>query len=287
MIWEERNLSRSAHRLGLSQPAVSHALNRLREQFDDDLFVRGVRGVVPTRFSESIAKDILLTLQSLEELYKKTHTFKPEECEETLVLSFGEYFSSTLLNEFVTWINTKAPHVKLICRSDSELFAFEDFEKGLIHLSITGFSFGMKEGFYSKKLITDNISCCLRKSHPLANRSFSLEDYLKQKHLFVSASGQTVGIVDRQLQKVKKQRKVHLVAHNFFDAGLILAKNDYILTAPKGLCQHLAKKHRLTVRPTPFELPHFPIRMYWHERLHRDPFHQWVREKIISLANSI
>ena len=282
-IWEERNLSRVAERLCLSQPAVSHALNRMREQFDDPLFVRSSKGMTPTDFARSISDEVMTLVRSLEGVYQRRQEFRPEDQEGEIVLCIGDYFAANFLQDFTVYLKKHAPKVNIVCRPDSEVFDLESFERGYVSLAITGFLIQEKEGFYTRELVQETISCFFRKNHSLLKNQATLENYLKCEHLFISAIGSTKGLVDQKLEKLKKKRNVSFVVPGFFEAGELLAKSDFVLTGPTGLCQYLSKKHRLHVVPTPFEMPVFPISMYWHERTQNDPFYAWVRNVIVEL----
>lgn len=279
-IWEERNLSKAAHRLNLSQPAVSHALGRLREQMDDALFVRSSKGMTPTPYASELAPMILETLKSIENIYRNKADFNPAEAKETLSICIGDYFAAAFLQDFIAKMSKEAPQVKIVTVPDSEVFSYFDFEKGQIHLAITGFQMQPKEGFYQKKLVDDSISVCFRKKHSILKKEFSLKAYLDSEHMFISSIGSTSGLVDAKLKKMRKERNVSLVLPGFFEAADILANTDYVLTAPTGLCAYLAKKKKLQLEPTPFDMKPYPISMFWHERTQNDPLHQWVRNLI-------
>lgn len=286
-IWQERKLSKVAERMFLSQPAISHALNRLRQQFDDPLFVKSSVGMAPTDFAQSIAPEILQLVASLELLYRSGKGFDPKECDRTLVLSTGDYFAATMLKDFTARLNKMAPKVNIVCYPDSELFSPTKFEQGEIHLGISGFVTDIKEGFRSKDIIHDRIACCLRKKHALNQKKLPLPQYLAADHVLVSVVGRTFGIVDQKLKTMKKNRNVKMVVPSFFEAGALLAKTELILTAPRGLCLQIAKSHGLAAIETPFPKMPFTVRMHWHQRTDADPFHIWVRQLMEDVAGGV
>jgi DNA-binding transcriptional LysR family regulator len=281
VIWEERNLSKAAERLYLSQSAVSHALKRLRADFEDPLFVRESKGVAPTDLAISLAPRIRQALQGLEGLYTANRAFVPKEAERTLVLAAGDYFSVTMLERFVARLAVEAPKVKLIIKPVANIFQLDRFENGEVHLAITAIDVKSKEGFRVKEVRKERISFCARKKHPLVTGKLSPEKYLKMKHLNVSNFGSDQGVVDEYLDTIGKKREVVLVASSFFDAGRLVRSTDMLLSAPESICESLADDYDLAVYPFPFQYPLRNISMVWHERTEQDPFHAWVRELLL------
>ncbi len=283
MIWEERNLSKAADRLFLSQSAVSHSLKRLRNDFQDPLFVRDSKGVAPTEFAQSLAPRIRNLLLQVEEIYSADNSFDPAKSKRKLVLAAGDYFSITMLERFVSRLTSQAPNVRLIAQPVLNVFNLDKFERGEIHVAITAIDVPTKEGFHIKELRQDKVAICVRKDHPQFKRKTSKEIYLKAKHINVSNFGMEFGVVDEYLAKVGQKRDVNLVACSFFDAARILRGTDLVLSAPHQICLGLAKEYDLNVCSMPFEFSMRSVSMIWHERTNEDPFHAWIRKLILGL----
>jgi DNA-binding transcriptional LysR family regulator len=283
-IWEERNLHLVGQRLFLSQSAISHALNRLRDQLGDPLFVRSSRGVIPTDFASSLVAETYKIVGQLESLYQRGKSFSPKECERTLYLATGELFDTSYLQKFSSLLEKEAPKVKMICYPVSALFTPERFEREDLHLAVSGF-FGvdLKEGFFSKELLKDDISCLHNKDHKELGEKLNLDTYLKLEHVFVSVEGSSSGMVDRTSLKGKK-RQVMRVVPSFLAAAVLVKKSRMVLTGPDSINQVLAKSLGLKVSPLPFVDLKLSVKMYWHQRTHQDEFLIWVRnlvEKVV------
>lgn len=283
VIWEERNLSKAASRLYLSQSAVSHALKRLRLEFDDALFVRDSHGVSPTDFAQRLAPKVRQTLLRVQEMYSSNRVFDPKTTHRNLVIAAGDYFSMTMLEQFVARLAVEAPNVRLICKPVSNIFELNKFEKGEFDLAITAIEVTKKEGIFSQELGHDTISICVRKNHPLVRQKPSPEKYLKLRHINVSNYGSDYGVVDIYLEPLGKKRNVALVSSSFFDAARLLRSTDFALSAPHQICLGLAKDYDLAVYPIPFPFQTRSISMVWHARTDTDPFHAWARSLILSL----
>jgi DNA-binding transcriptional LysR family regulator len=287
VIWEHRNLVRAAEKLFVSQSAVSHSLRRLRTEFDDPLFVRQGKGVAPTEYAERLAPEIFRLRHFLEEIYKKEALFDPETVERDLCLATGDYFSVTMLEKFMLHLQVAAPRVRLICQPVSNVFKLENFETGGIHLAVSAIDVELREGFYSQMLLQDRNAMCLRKKHPLLSGRTKMRDYLEAQHIVVSNLGQKVGVVDVDLQNLRKQRKVTAVVSSFFDAGKLIGATDLVLSAPSRICMALAKDYELAVQDLPFHSKTRSISMLWHARTDQDAFHVWIRELLKSLFAEI
>ena len=283
VIWEERNLSKAAARLFLSQSAVSHSLKRLRVEFQDPLFVRDSKGVAPTEFAQALAPKIRSLLLQVEEIYSADNAFNPAKSKRRLELAAGDYFSITMLERFVSGLSSQAPNVRLFAQPVSNVFNLDKFERGEIHLAVTAIDVVEKEGFHFKELRKDKVSLCVRKNHPQFKRQVTQEKYLKAEHINVSNFGSDFGVVDENLATLGRKRNVSLVACSFFDAARILRVTDLVLSAPHQICLGLAKEYDLHVCAIPFDFSMRSVSMIWHERTHDDPFHMWVRKLILSL----
>jgi DNA-binding transcriptional LysR family regulator len=278
-IWEERNLSRVGEKLHISQSAVSHALSRLREQFNDSLFVRGSKGVIPTEFTHTLIPKVYQIVYQVNELYTEGKIFNPKDSKRTINLAIGEYFHTGFMRKFSNLIKEEAPEIKIICYSDVALLNPEKFENGEIDIAVSGLmGLELKEGFYTKEVIKDRISCLSDPSLHL-EKSLSLKNYLKLEHVFVSDEGKTSGYIDRN-HLGKSTRKISRVVSTFTTAATLVKESELILTGPDRILKSLAKYLHLQVSDLHFINFKLPIHMYWHQRTHKDSFCIWVRDKI-------
>lgn len=286
-VWEERNLARVADRLCLSQPAISHSLRKLREQFNDQLFVRSAKGVTPTDFAINIAPKVSQLINSASELYSPQETFSPEKVKGDFVLSIGDYFSMTQFHRLTNEFNTAAPQARLIARAITDEFPSDSLEKGKVHLAITGFfaAQSSKRGYLRKKILEDSFSCLCRKGHSILNTKEQRAAYLEAEHLHISPLGDPKGLVDQKLERKREKRKIKSIMPGFVETGPVLQNTNLILTAPTELCRRLAEYYNLSHFKLPIqEIGKFQAYMHWHERTDGDPFSIWTRNLIEQLC---
>lgn len=284
-VWLERNITRVADKLSLTQPAVSHSLKKLREQFDDPLFVRGSNGVVPTDLAKSLAPKIIKTLSNIDEIYLKNKKFSLEDERRNIKIAVGDHFAMTLFSQFQSKVSQKAPNVNVIAKTLTEIFPTEDVEHGRTDLVLSGFFATAKapNGFYKKKVFEEPFDCVCRKGHPLTKKEKKFSAYLKAEHLYISPIGDLKGFIDIDLAKHKKVRNVTRVLPGFPEAGPTLTDSDLVLTAPRGLCNSLAKSYPLQTYELPLAIRTYRACLLWHERTHMDPFYKWARNVIFEL----
>ena len=289
VIWLEKNISRAADKLCLSQPAISHSLKRLREQFDDPLFVRSSKGVTPTDFAISIAPSILKVMSETRRIYSVSEVFSPYETERDLHIAIGDHFALTLYHLFLKKLSLEAPKVRISAKPVTEFFPIEDLENGKTDIAITGFyaSAPSKSGFHKKKVLEEDFFCLGRRKHPLINKKLTANAYLKAEHLYISPIGDFKGFIDIDLAKSKKKRDVKATLPSFAEAGPVLANSDLLLTAPKGICTSLAVTYGLEAHKLPFKIRTYRACLHWHDRTQTDPFQQWVRSTLFQLFEDI
>ena len=283
VIGEERNLSRAAGRLGISQPGLSHALKRLRAEFGDPLYVRAPRGLVPTARAESLLPQIRERLALVDKLYDSAPTMDFRARNGSWVLATTTYFEMRILGRVLKALRLVAPHVAFETRSLTEGFPKAELEEGRIDLAVAAYFQSLPEGFRVRSLGSDPHVCVMRKGHP-ASGGLTLERYLAAEHVKIAVPPGSVSAVDRALAARGKSRRI--VAHlaNFVTPALALKKTDLLLTCPRTLAQNYAKNLGLTWTKLPLPVPPVDVKMAWHERTHADPFQRWFREQIVAAA---
>ncbi len=278
----ERNVSRAASRLHLSQSAVSHALGRLRDAFGDDLFVRAPRGVVPTARATALQPRILQVLEAVRGVYRQDEEFTPKAATGQIRLGSTEAFEHIALPKLIPLLTREAPNLVLNSRMVHGKLPKEDMEQGVCDVAIAGFFGDLPEGFYKRKLYDDGFVCVVRKDHPRIKKAPTLDEYVAEGHLLISPQGDLHGLVDRQLEKKKKSRKVVAGISNFLTPGSVVAGSDLILTLPSRMADLHRRLFQLNIYEIPLSVPPITMLMTWHERTHRDPLHQWFREKLVA-----
>ena len=266
-LLEERHVTRAAKRCFLSQPAMSRALERLRESFDDELLIRVGRQYERTARGERLLRELESLLPRLE-LFLKGERFDPAHSEERFRVSMTDHACVVLLPDLVRRIASAAPKARLEVppwRDDR----FADVEAGRLDLLLD--VAGAPATLNSEILFADIFVCIVAARHPVTTRRFTVDQYLKYQHVVVDVlSGQQTP-VDRPLAALGLKRRVGLVLPYFLPAVLSVARSNMILTTPSRLAHKLERSAGVRIVKAPRELVGFNYEMTWHARLTADP----------------
>jgi DNA-binding transcriptional LysR family regulator len=282
-LFEEQNVSRAAERLGLSQPALSHALKRLRDEFDDDLFVRAGKGVTPTKQALNLLPKFKHAAAALEELYQREKEVDLSRVEARVVIATTDFFESLLLPKFLPLLQEEAPGIQLVTRMTGGQLPKQEMERGEVDLAVAGFFGELPEGFYQQKLLDEEYVCIARRKHPRLKDGLTKEAFLELSHILVSPNGDLDGAVDKALRKLKLTRRIVAGVSNFHLPASLVASTDCIATIPARMAAQILKMYDLVSYEPPVSVASFTIVQTWHARNHRDPVQAWVRKTIKSL----
>lgn len=289
IILEELSLSRAAQRLGMSQPALSHSLARMREEFDDQLFVRAPGGLVPTSKALELKPKLVEFSDLVNSIYEQNKQVSPLEFKGRIVLSTTAYFEQVIIKKFVESLRNEAPKLELITHNlstESELVPRQQLEKGEVDLVVAGFFKDLPDSVFRTVLFEDPFCVVARKNHPYFGTQQSARDLCDYPHLMISLRGDLRGRMDEELKKKKLERKIHAGLGNFFTPALLLPDSDYLLVCPLRLAQSYARFLPVEHHEVPLELRPVKMQMIWHERLNKDPVQKWVRNKIKLLSSA-
>ena len=285
-LLEEQSVTRAADRLALTQPTVSAMLARLRKLFGDPLFVRTQRGILPTPRAAELAPVLKKCLAEARGLIADSG-FDAATDELTAAISANDYIQSTLLVPYFRRLRREAPNARLAVRSPQ----FSDMAAMLadaeIDLVITTTPEIPQADLRSRLLYSERYVCVVRSEHPLkAKRAVTLDQFCRYPHAMVSPTeGRFVGPVDRALAEAGRRRRVVLAAPGFLVLPEILKTDDLIAVVPERvLCGRMSGFR--TFAP-PVAVPGFDVVMLWHERLHKDPAHRWLRELLAAVAEAL
>jgi DNA-binding transcriptional LysR family regulator len=277
-LWRERNVTKAAQALGMTQPALSRALSRLRSEFGDPLFVRSSKGVSPTARASEMASEIISIVDHLDHLYEPSGKFDPARLERVFTIVTTDYFESAAAERLIPKILREAPHASLNFRTNFGGIPRESLEKGDVDLAILGVFERIPEGFYTQKILTDTYRSVVRSTHPA--KRFTVEQFTQYPHILMTPKGDMYGIVDESLERLGKARHIAVGSSNFLSAGWAVANSDLILTAPGLVIDQMAERLSLTEFQTPVETPQLDIFQIWHARTHNDPAQKWLRALI-------
>ncbi|WP_017760623.1 LysR family transcriptional regulator [Pseudacidovorax intermedius] len=275
----ERSVSGAARALGLSQPAVSNALARLRKAMGDELFLRTSRGMEPTPRATQLAEPVAAALQLLQGALRQDQGFDPATSSRAFTIGMtdiGEiYFLPTLMDALAE----AAPGVTVSTVRNTAVQLKDEMETGHVDLAL-GLMPQLRTGFFQRRLFTQRYVCLMRQGHPLDKRRIGLREFSAAEHLVVVSAGTGHGVVEDELARQGIERRVRLTVPHFVALGHILAGTDMIATVPERLAQRMAGPFGLRWLSHPAPLPEIGIHLLWHARLHREPANQWLRQLI-------
>jgi len=278
---ETRHVTRAAKALGLSQPALSHALARLRRLFDDSLFVRSPRGLVPTPRAEGLAPLVKELMALVEKGMGGGADFSPSKIDRTFRVKTTDMVESQLVPKLLGRLEAEAPQSRVAVTSVSFSLPKEGLETGACDLAIAGFFGELPAGLYHQKLFRDSFLCVVRKGHPrLRGKKVSLDEFCEERHLLIAPGGELSGPADVYLAKKKRHRRIVAGISTFAGSGWVVGQTDTVLTGPARLIRQMAPVFGLRLFEPPMELPNIEVVQVWHERNHSDPAHKWFREKV-------
>ncbi len=278
---QKRSVSQAAEMLDLSQPSVSRCLSNLRKHFGDELFVRTRGGMKPTPYAQEIAP----TVDEIVSLYysklAQMREFDPQTSKRTFKVAALDVGHAYFFPRLISIMEKEAPHVSLKGVPLGLHSLIEELETGETDVAIGAFP-KLYAGVYERTLYKDNYVCAVRKDHPNFKGKPSLAEFEQAKHIIASTKGQghIHELVEKELHKVCPKENIRVVSHNFLSCVLIALHSDYVVTLPSRICEASGQLDNFRLFPHPVDLPTFEVKEYWHERFHKDPSNQWLRNKI-------
>lgn len=286
VIYAERSISKAAHRLNLSQPAVSNALARLRERLGDPLFERNSQGMSPTPRARALKEPIQQALDLLERGLRNDDNFDYGSSEREFVIAVEDYGETVILPRLVDWLAATAPNIRITIRPESSASLKEAMREGTVDLALDYFVLS-SQGFVNTCVLTEILVTLARKDHPNIGDRLSLESYLEQRHVVISPRGRVTPMIDLALSKRNLQRKISVVVPHFMSMPTMVKSSNMICTLPRRMAYHFADSFGLNVHTVPIHTPAFPVHLIWHESLDNDPGHRWLRNHLIGLCQSL
>jgi DNA-binding transcriptional LysR family regulator len=277
-----RRVSKVAENLGLTQPAVSNTLAKLRRQFGDDLFVRTPTGMMPTPFAEQLAEPIGYALGMIHSGLNQHSRFDPASVKRSFTIGMTDIGEIVFLPGLVERLRHEAPGVSLSTVRTTATNLRDDMEASKVDLAIGPLP-QLKAGFFQRRLFRQRYVCLFRKGHALERKRLSLADFKAAEHLVIVSAGTGHGKVDELIQRAGVERTVRLTVPHFVSVGHILRRTDMVATVTERLAESLVEPFDLTFRPHPVDLPEIAINLFWHAKVHRSPAHQWLRGVVFDL----
>ena len=283
VIYTERNLTKSGEVLGITQPAVSNALSRLRENFNDELFVRTSKGMVPTPVAENMVNDIRQALDLIRNSISESESFNPKTANATFRIYIGDTSEYRLLPQLIKNISYLAPGVDVESYLTPRTETPKELAAGNIDFAIDP-PIHSDPNLRNKKIYQDDYVLVVNKKHPIAKKKkISLEDYLNLSHIHISKRASGLGHVDTTLNRLGLTRRIALRAQHFLVAPYIIDQSNLAMTTIKSF----SRGRELKVFQLPFKINPLVLHLYWHVNKDMDPANKWMRELILNTYGKI
>jgi DNA-binding transcriptional LysR family regulator len=283
-LLSEGHLTRAGKRIGLTQSATSHALARLRRLFDDPLFVRTARGLAPTERAQALTEPAREAMQAFERCFRPDEAFVPATSARRFTIGCADYGSFVLAPKLLERLQREAPHVDLGILPPENSFS-EQLARGEVDVVVNPAGRDeLRAGIRSRPLFRERFVCLVRHGNPILGKRLDLARWASMRHLLVAPRGTPGGVVDETLAQLGKQRRVALTVPHFLLAPHLVANSDLVLTIGARVAERFAELLPVRMVEPPVKLPGFEVRMYWHERHHRDPAQRWFREVMRSAS---
>ncbi len=286
-ILEERNITRAGERLHRGQPAVSAALARLRDLFQDDLLVRSGRAMVSTPKADALLPCVNSLLREIENVVFETELFDPAASDRVFRIGFPDDQEAALLPPLLAALTKDAPNVRLVARSVTYETVGEQIDNGDVDLAVTVLDAPVKP-WQRVRAVGSAGFCCLFNPRILNIKApVSIDDYVRVPHVLVSFNGAFSGIVDEALRPVGRTRTVRTVVPRFSALPSLLARLPLMATVPIYVAAHYAREFNLVCCPAPVPITAYAISMIWHQRKEGDLGDRWFRSYVESIAGEL
>lgn len=283
----EGQVSRAAERVNLSQPAMSLALKRLRDLFGDPLLVRTATGMVPTTRARELIGPVREILRRSGDLLRPRDQFVPAEADGSLALMSTGYVSMLVMPPLMRRIETIAPRVRIEAQAvDPEQLRYR-FESGQVDVGV-GYCVNPPGELRIRQAFEEHLVCIARAEHPAIRGRLTIEQFTANAHVQIRpGDGRYALLLERALSLHGLETPIGAVVHDFLLAPEIVASTDLIAVVPEPMARRSAQSLALQTLPLPVDVPALNFSMIWHERTHREPLHQWLRELVLQICAAL
>ena len=274
-IYTESSLSGAAERLHVTQPAMSNTLNRLRELFDDPLFVRSGRGMMPTPGAQNIIGPVREALATLNTSLHKLKSFDPASSDKRFRFSMRDIYEAQLFPNLLATLQREAPGIVIESFQVPREDAIKELASARLDFVIDAPVLSDPQ-LCHRKLTADEVVCVVRENHPITREALTLETYLELPHILVTSRRAGQSIIDRQLEKIGKSRRIAMRTQHSLMVPELLRRTDMSMTTIHSFSRFQGTR----ALPLPFAMRPVEMHLYWHKSADLDPANQWLRDKL-------
>ena len=283
-LMQDGSVTRAGRRLGMSQPAMSHALNRLRYLVKDQLFIRTPKGMVATPRAEQLAPPLRQALAQMQRALEP-ETFVAAKANRRFSIAIDNYAAIVMAAPLVAAVLAAAPLLQLDLRPSGTLDLFDHLDRGELDVAIGSFD-AVGERFGSATLLEDRFVAVMRRGHPASRGKLSATTFGALPHVAISSSGDDTGFIDRSLARRGARRRIALRLP-YLSTAAVLGKSDMVATLSRRVAEAMVRGSALQLCELPFTSPTLRTSMLWHRKLDGSPAHRWLRDHIASVGKRL
>lgn len=281
-VFQERQISKAAKQLRLSQSAVSNALARLRRTVNDELFVRTSQGMQPTPFAVQLAEPVAAALANVSLALNPQEPFNPATSSRRLTLAMTDVGEVYFMPVLIERLSSLAPHIHISTVRASTIDLKAEMEVGRVDLAIGAFD-DVSTGYYQRRLFRQHYVSMFRAGHPLGQGTLTLKRFLAAKHLFVSSLESPYDSINQLLEKAGVRSATRFSVPHFTAVPYIVSTTDLVVTVPQKLAERAAAPFNLEYLRPPLRLPSLQTNVFWHRRFNQDEGNQWLRNLVAEI----
>ncbi|PWT70957.1 MAG: LysR family transcriptional regulator [Proteobacteria bacterium] len=278
-IYTEGGITRAAKRLSLTQPAISHALGRLRELFDDPLFSRQGKAMIPTPLARVMLDPVRQSLQGFEATLKRVDRFDPATSHKHFTIGMRDVRELTALPKLLSTIARTAPFVDIATVRTERKQLEAELAAGILDAAID-VRLALSDEVRRERIDEERLVVVMRPRHPHVRRQLDLKTYLAQEHVLVSSRRRGFGIEDYELSRHGLKRRIRLRCQHYFAACRVVAETDLILTMAERYARIVNPLFGNRLMPFPLSAPDYDAYLYWHVNADADPANRWLRKQL-------
>lgn len=279
-IYAEGSVTRASQKLNLTQPAISHALGRLRQMFDDPLFVRQGHTMVSTPMARNMIEPIRRALRGLEVTLSGLHSFDPASTPKQFNIALRDVLEATILPPLMLRVRQTAPLVDIAANQIERRELESEMAAGTLDGAIDVL-LPLSGDIMRTRIYQDSTVVVVRKNHPVIDGKLDLDTYMKQDHILASSRRRGPGIEDFELSRYGLERHIRLRCQHYFAACRVVSQTDMLLTMPGRYASIANRQFDNQILPFPLKVPAFDVFLYWHANVDNDPANRWFREQVM------
>lgn len=285
-LLEERSVTKAGQRIGLAQPSMSNVLARLRELFEDDLFVRTPGGMVPTPRTLEMAPHVAEALSHIRQVLNRGDNFNPATTDRSFTVAVSDYSDIILMPRVVKELRRRAPRVGLNVKALNPLTLYDEMDCGQVDLAVAG-HLSLPARFNGVCLIEEKFVCIIDPQHSSIEGGMDLAAYASMPHVMFSRDGGTVGAVDDALAAVGLKRRVAITIPHVAAVPFAVRGTDLVATVAERIARLLLSPAGVAICDLPCAIPPFAIELISSRRMENDPAINWLRNLIKEVANHV